>query len=70
MKDLSPRQSEILHGLGVGLETKEIASSLRISPRTVEHHIREIKLRVGAASMRELVVYAVEERVRDELLAD
>lgn len=36
---ITPRQREILELVAAGLSDKEIASKLRVSPRTVQSHI-------------------------------
>jgi DNA-binding NarL/FixJ family response regulator len=58
-KRISPRQREILQLLAGGKSTKEIASILNISARTVEFHkykmMEQLKIRTSA----ELVQYAV-----------
>jgi two-component system response regulator FixJ len=56
---LTPRQSEILRALSEGKGTKAIARELGISPRTVDVHRAEIKMKTGAGSSTELVRMAV-----------
>ena len=43
MEALPPRQREILAALGAGRSTKQIASDLGISPKTVETHRARIR---------------------------
>ena len=45
--NLSPREHQVLHQLGLGLSTKEIAKALAISVRTVETHRKNISAKVG-----------------------
>jgi two-component system response regulator FixJ len=56
---LTPRQLEILGALSEGKSTKMIARDLGISPRTVDVHRAEIKMKTGATSSTELVRMAV-----------
>lgn len=57
---LTPRESEILSALGRGQSSKQIASSLGLSVRTVEAHRQNIKRRLEIGSLAELIRYAVE----------
>jgi DNA-binding CsgD family transcriptional regulator len=50
---LTPRQSEILTLVKLGLSTAEIASRLHLRPSTVESHIRSAMHRLGASNRRE-----------------
>ena len=56
---LTPREREVLHLLGQGLQTKEIAARLGISVKTVETHRRHIQRKLGLRSRAELVRYAL-----------
>jgi DNA-binding NarL/FixJ family response regulator len=56
---LTPRQSEILRLLSQGLSTKEIASSLGISPRTVEFHKYQMMEANGLHGNAELIHFAI-----------
>ena len=44
---LSPREQQVLHQLGLGLSSKEIAKALALSVRTVETHRKNISAKVG-----------------------
>ncbi|HEY1090415.1 MAG TPA: response regulator transcription factor [Burkholderiaceae bacterium] len=57
---LSPRESEILAALGRGESSKQIASALALSVRTVEAHRQSIKRKLDLAGQAELIKYAVE----------
>ncbi|MDZ4159908.1 MAG: helix-turn-helix transcriptional regulator [Anaerolineaceae bacterium] len=48
---LSPRQSQILQFLSEGLTIKEIASRLKLHPRTVGLHIAALKARLGGSTL-------------------
>ena len=58
-KKISPRQREILQLLAEGKSTKEIASVLDISPRTVEFHKYRMMEQLNIKTSAELVQYAV-----------
>jgi DNA-binding CsgD family transcriptional regulator len=55
---LSPRQTECLRLKSDGLETKEIARFLKISPHTVIQHLGDAYRRLGARNSREAVAAA------------
>lgn len=57
--NLSDRELEVFELLGHGRTTAEIASALMISPKTVETHRARIKEKLGVATGRELLLYAV-----------
>ncbi|MFL5811777.1 MAG: LuxR C-terminal-related transcriptional regulator, partial [Flavisolibacter sp.] len=61
---LTNRELDILHLLNDGLQNKEIASSLFISPKTVDHHISSILFKLDAKSRTK----AVQEAVRLEII--
>ena len=52
---LSPRESEILNLLAVGLGNKQIASQLNISEHTVKFHVSSIFNKLNASSRAEAV---------------
>ena len=56
--NLSEREFEILHWIGEGLSTKQIATRLEISTKTVEAHRVNIKRKLGLETSGELSVYA------------
>ena len=57
--DFSPRQTQILGLLMEGLTTKEISIRLKISKRTTDEHIREIKKKLEAKTIAQTVGKAV-----------
>lgn len=65
LKDLTPRESEILEWLVKGDSNKEIARELQISESTVKVHVQNILKKFKVSSRVEAAVYAV----RNELSA-
>jgi len=55
---LTPRQREVLQLLAEGLQVKEIAVKLNVSPRTVEFHKYRIMDELGLRTAAELGRYA------------
>jgi DNA-binding NarL/FixJ family response regulator len=60
---LTDRQREVLRLIVDGLRTKEIASALNLSPRTVETHKYELTQALGVRSTAGLVRYAIEHKL-------
>jgi len=56
---LSPREQEIVRLVAQGLTGREIAQRLHLSPRTVEKHEENIRLKLDAPNRAALVVWAV-----------
>jgi len=52
---LTSRQADCLVQLALGKSAKQIANEFHISVRTVEHHIENIKNRLGCESKSELI---------------
>lgn len=61
--ELSPRQREVLQLLADGLTMKEIASALKITPRTVAFHKYSMIEVLGLRTSAELIRYAVRNRI-------
>jgi DNA-binding NarL/FixJ family response regulator len=55
---LTPRQREVLQLLAEGLQAKEIAVRLKLSPRTVEFHKYRIMDELGLRTAAEIARYA------------
>lgn len=60
LKALTPRETEVLGQLSLGLSNRETGEVLGISPRTVEVHRGRIMGKMGANSMTSLVRMVVE----------
>jgi predicted ATPase/DNA-binding CsgD family transcriptional regulator len=56
---LTPRELDVLRLLGTGASNPEIASTLFISRKTVEHHVGAIFARLGVSTRAAAVVVAV-----------
>ncbi len=59
VETLTDREFEIFQLIGQGVETKELAAKLHLSPKTVEVHRANIKTKLQVKSMTELIRYAV-----------
>jgi len=53
LQALTPRERDVLDGLGQGLPNKTIAYDLGISPRTVEIHRANLMTKLGVRSLSE-----------------
>ena len=58
---LTDRQREVLQSISEGKNTKEIACALKISVKTVETHILNVKGKLDIHSTAELTRYAIRE---------
>ncbi len=57
--NLSDRELEILQLIGQGFATRQIASELHVSVKTVESHYANIKNKLGLKNSHELIQHAV-----------
>jgi DNA-binding NarL/FixJ family response regulator len=57
---LTDRQVQVLRLLTRGLTNKEIGERLGVSPRTAEHHVQDIYLRIGASTRPAAALFAME----------
>jgi DNA-binding NarL/FixJ family response regulator len=57
---LSDRELEVLHHLGKGRGTREIAASLNLSVKTIETHRAHIKEKLGVKDSDEMVRFALD----------
>ena len=67
---LTARQAEVLELLGQGLRNREIAGALDIRIRTVEVHIEQILLKLGATNRTEAVVNAIKRGLLPEFTGE
>ncbi len=56
---LSPRERQVLVLLGEGLTTAQIAIRLQLSPRTIRGYVANMKKRLAAQNIQQLVARAV-----------
>jgi DNA-binding NarL/FixJ family response regulator len=59
VENLTDREFEVFQLIGQGMETKELAKELHVSPKTIEVHRANIKVKLQIKSMAELIRYAV-----------
>lgn len=59
IKQLSPREHQVLQQLSGGLGVKSISENLGLNQRTVEVYQANIKSKFGAGSMAEVVWVAI-----------
>ena len=60
---LTERQKEVLALLVKGNTTREVATILKITPRTVAFHKYRIMERLGVSSNAELIRYAIKHKI-------
>jgi DNA-binding NarL/FixJ family response regulator len=58
--ELTEREAEVLLLLSQGQSNPQIAESLVISRKTVEHHLEHIYNKIGVTTRTSAVVYAVQ----------
>lgn len=56
---LTRREVEILEYVTLGLSAKEVARQVAISPRTVERHVENVRLKLRAKNRTHMVACAV-----------
>jgi len=56
---LSPREAEVLRLLAIGHSNRRIAAALFLSPRTVQRHVANVYLKLGAHCRAEATAYAL-----------
>jgi two-component system, NarL family, response regulator LiaR len=59
MKELSPRELDVLRLIARGMENSEIADALNISRRTAKNHVSNILSKLGLPSRVQAAIYAV-----------
>jgi HD-GYP domain-containing protein (c-di-GMP phosphodiesterase class II)/DNA-binding CsgD family transcriptional regulator len=63
--DLTERQVEVLRLVSRGLSNAEIAERLVLSRRTVEHHVQDIYLKIGASTRAGAAMFAMQHGLLD-----
>ena len=64
--DLTERQVEVLRLVSRGLSNAEIAERLVLSRRTVEHHVQDIYLKIGASTRAGAAMFAMQHGLLDQ----
>jgi two-component system nitrate/nitrite response regulator NarL len=59
MKNLSPRQREILQHLAQGKDNKTIARDMSISPKTVKNHLTAVFRQLNVESRTQAAILAI-----------
>lgn len=62
---LTQRQFEVLSQLSLGKTAKEIGRNLQLSPRTIEHYINELKVKLPTNRKDELVKALINKRMEE-----
>jgi DNA-binding NarL/FixJ family response regulator len=60
---LTAREREVIQLLAEGKSSKEVASVLNLSTKTAETHLSNIMRKLGFHSIRDLVIYAVQNNI-------
>ena len=60
---LSRREVEVLRLLALGLSNRQIAQALYLSPRTVQRHVANAYLKIGAHNKAEATAYVLRHRL-------
>ncbi|MFI4956163.1 MAG: LuxR C-terminal-related transcriptional regulator [Gammaproteobacteria bacterium] len=65
---LTPQQTACLKELALGSSIKQIAKILGLSPRTVEHYLNAIKIKLNCKSRSELIMQAIARGLTNPLI--
>jgi len=63
INNFSFRENQILSHVAKGRHNKEIAMDLNLSIKTIDKHIHNIKKKLGAKTIAEMIVKAVEQKI-------
>ena len=56
LRELTPREHEVLALIAEGMSNKEIAEALVVSPNTVRHHVHQLLRKLNCSSRHELAL--------------
>jgi DNA-binding CsgD family transcriptional regulator len=59
LEQLTRQELQVVRAVGQGITNREVAAQLFISPRTVDHHLRNIFQKLGISSRSELIRMAL-----------
>jgi two-component system nitrate/nitrite response regulator NarL len=62
---LTPRELELVAAVVDGGANNDIATQLKISAKTVKHHLTKIYQKVGVSNRLELALFAIQHRFKD-----
>lgn len=65
VKELSPRERQILHLIAEGCSNAAIAERLSVSAKTVDNHRTRLMAKLGVHSVAQLLSYALKEGLLD-----
>ena len=57
---LTPRETEVIVLVARGLQTKQVARLLGISPKTADHHLQNAYAKIGVSTRAAAAVFAME----------
>ncbi len=57
---LTARQIAVLRLIAEGLSNRQIAERLVVSPRTAEHHVQDVYMKIGTSSRAAAALFAVQ----------
>ncbi len=60
---LTPREMEVLTLLALGMRTKQIAAALHVNWRTVQFHLSNIYIKLGANNRTHAVMLAIAHKI-------
>jgi DNA-binding NarL/FixJ family response regulator len=61
---LTPRELELVEAVVAGCANNDIAADLKISPKTVKHHLTRIFAKLRVSNRLELALFAMHHRLR------
>lgn len=65
LEQLTPREQEVLAGLGRGLTNKQLADELVVSEKTVKTHVSRVLMKLGLTDRTQAALYAVKVGLAD-----